>query len=248
MAASIQLHGVTLDYPIYSVRAQSLRNAMLNVAVGGRLMKTNADMTIVRALSNVGFKLEQGDRLGILGHNGSGKTSMLKVLAGVYEPTQGRVEISGRISSMLSMSIGIDPEASGLQNMRTLAMMQMMTNKEIDRRLPEFVEFSELGNFVHMPFKTYSAGMMARMTFAVATATGADILLMDEWIGAGDAAFQEKASARLNAVVESSGIVVLATHDPGLVSKVCNKVLVLDAGRQVFFGLLEDWQAQSAAA
>src|SRR4028119_932642 len=117
---SITVRGVTLDYPVYSVQAKSLRSAVLGAAVGGKLLKTNADMTVVRALSNIQFSLVQGDRLGIIGHNGSGKTSLLKVLAGVYEPTQGIVDIQGRVSSMLSMSIGLDPESTGLQNMRTL--------------------------------------------------------------------------------------------------------------------------------
>lgn len=245
---SITVRGVTLDYPVYSVQAKSLRNAVLNVAIGGKMLKTNNDLTIVRALSNVSFTLEAGDRLGIVGHNGSGKTSLLKVLAGVYEPDQGEVDIQGRISSMLSMSIGLDPEATGLQNMRSLIMMQSLSRKEIERRLPAIIEFSELGHFVHMPFKTYSAGMMARLTFAVATSTGAEVLLMDEWISAGDAAFQEKARERMQQVVSEAGIVVIASHDPNMIKRVCNKVLHLEGGRTVFLGAMEDWAAQSAAA
>lgn len=246
--SSITVKGVTLDYPVYSVQAKSLRNAVLNVAVGGKMLKTNNDLTVVRALTNVQFSLKDGDRLGIVGHNGSGKTSLLKVLAGVYEPSQGVVEINGRVSSMLSMSIGLDPEATGLQNMRTLTMMQQLSRKEIERKLPEIIEFSELGSFIHMPFKTYSAGMMARLTFAVSTAIGADILLMDEWLSAGDADFQKKAEKRMSEVVEKAGVVVIATHDPGLVDRVCNKVLVLSGGRTDFLGSVEEWRAQSGAA
>jgi lipopolysaccharide transport system ATP-binding protein len=245
---SINVRGVTLDYPVYSVQAKSLRNAVLQVAVGGKLLKTSNDLTVIRALSNVQFSLREGDRLGIVGHNGSGKSSLLKVLAGVYEPTQGVVEIDGRLSSMLSMSIGLDPEASGLQNIRNLIMMQSLSRKEIEQRLPDIIEFSELGHFIHMPFKTYSAGMMARLTFSVSTSTGANILLMDEWLSAGDAAFRDKAAARMDEVVKNAGIVVLATHDPDLVNRVCNKVLVLDSGRTEFLGSVEEWRSQTAAA
>lgn len=246
--SSIELNGVCLDYALYSVRAKSLRNAVANIAVGGKLMKGSNDITVVRAIANLSFKLQDGDRLAVVGHNGSGKSSLLKVLAGIYEPTAGAMTVNGRISSMLSLSIGLDHEASGLQNIKNLAMMQMMPRKEIARRLPEIVEFSNLGAFIHMPFKTYSAGMMARLTFAVATQMDAEILLMDEWLGAGDADFQAKAANRIDALVSNARILVLATHDPKLVHRVCNKVLVMDAGRAVFFGSTEDWIARSNAA
>ena len=246
--ASVELEGVTLDYALYGGRAQSLRNAVLNVAVGGRLMRGASDITVVRALSDLSFKINHGDRLALLGHNGSGKTSLLKVLAGVYEPTVGRVTVKGRISSMISMSIGLDVEASGLQNIKNLAMMQRMSNREIARRLPSIIDFAELGAFIHMPFKTYSAGMMARLTFAVATEMDADVLIMDEWLGAGDAEFQKKAQLRMVERVENAPIVVLATHDHGMAQRVCNKVLVMDAGRAVFFGDMSDWVERSAAA
>lgn len=247
MSSSIELHGVSLDYPLYSVRAKSIRNAVANIAVGGRLLRGSNDVTVVRAIANLSFKLEDGDRLALVGHNGSGKSSLLKVLAGIYEPTSGGLKVNGRISSMLSLSIGLDHEASGLQNIKNLAMMQMMPSKEIARRLPEIIEFSNLGAFIHMPFKTYSAGMMARLTFAVATQMDAEILLMDEWLGAGDADFQAKAAARIDGLVNNARILVLATHDPKLVTRVCNKVLVMDAGRAVFMGSTEEWIARSNA-
>lgn len=241
MTASIALSGVTLDYMLYSVRAKSLRNAVLNMAVGGKLLAAQNDITVVRSLNGISFKLEDGDRLGLVGHNGSGKTSLLKVLAGVYEPTSGIVDVKGRISSMISLSTGLDPEASGLQNIRNLAMMQMMSKREIERRLPDIVSFSELGAFIHMPFKTYSAGMMARLTFSVATSMDADVLIMDEWISAGDADFQHKARERMSDVVNNASIVVIASHDMNTVKRVCNKVMVMDAGRPTFFGSKEDW-------
>ena len=248
MTTSIDLKDVTLDYNLYSVRAQSLRNAVLNMAVGGRLMHSGKDVTVIRALSNLSLSLKEGDRLALVGHNGSGKTSLLKVLAGVYEPTAGVVDVRGKISSMISMSIGLDAEASGLQNIRNLAMMQMMPDREIKRRLPDIVEFSELGAFVHMPFKTYSAGMMARLTFSVATQMDADILIMDEWISAGDAEFQKKAAGRLTSMVDKAKIVVIATHDLKLAAAVSNRVMTMEAGVPTFLGTTAEWVERSSPA
>ncbi len=245
--SSISLRGVTLDYPVYSVRAKSLRGSLLNVAVGGSLMKNKSDMAVVRAISNLSFDLKEGDRLALLGHNGSGKSSLLKVLAGVYAPTSGVVKIDGRINSMISMSIGLDPEASGLQNIKNLAMMQMVSKKEIARRLPSIIEFSELGTFIDMPFKTYSAGMMARLTFSVATEIPGDIILLDEWLSAGDADFQVKANARMAGFVKDAKIIVLATHNFSMAQTVCNKCLVMEGGRAIFFGSTEEWARQSGA-
>jgi lipopolysaccharide transport system ATP-binding protein len=248
MTTSIDLKGVTLDYNLYSVKAQSLRNAVLNVAVGGRLIKSGRDVTTLRALSDINLSLREGDRIGLVGHNGSGKTSLLKVMAGIFEPTAGVVDVRGKVSSMISMSIGLDPEASGLQNIKNLAMMQMMPDREIKRRLPDIVDFSELGAFVHMPFKTYSAGMMARLTFSVATQMDADILIMDEWISAGDAEFQKKAAARLTSMVDKAKIVVIATHDRALAATVCNRIMNMEAGVPTFLGTTAEWIERSNAA
>jgi len=245
--ASIELNGVTLDYAIYSVRAQSLRSAMLDIAVGGRLLKNQQDVTVIRALSNLSLKVHEGDRLALIGHNGSGKTSLLKVLAGIYEPSQGVVDIRGRISSMINIGVGIDTEAPGTQNIRNLGMIQGMSRKEVERRLPGIVEFSELGPFIHMPVKTYSAGMLARLMFAVATDNDADVLIMDEWLSAGDANFVQKASDRVMKLVDKAKILVLASHDTNLVRRICNKVCVMNGGRVAFFGPTEEYFQSSPA-
>jgi lipopolysaccharide transport system ATP-binding protein len=243
---ALSIRGVTLDYSIYSVRAQSLRSAVTNMAVGGRLLRGPSDVTVVRALNNVSFKLSEGDRLGLVGHNGSGKTSLLKVLAGIYEPTRGEVHVDGRVMSMIAMGAGLDAEATGIQNIRNLALMQMMSNREIERRMPAIIDFCELGAFIHMPFKTYSAGMQSRLVFAVATELDMDILIMDEWIGAGDAQFMKKASERLTGRVQQAGIVVVATHDENLVRNVCNKVGVMEGGQLTYFGPVSEWNKAAA--
>ena len=246
--ASVELHGVTLDYAIYSVRAQSLRSAAMNLAVGGRLLRNQSDTTVVRALSNVSFKLGDGDRLGIIGHNGSGKTTLLRVLSGIYEPEHGLVDIRGKLVSMLSASVGLDFEAPGTQNIRNLAMLQGMSKKDIEQRLPRIVEFSELGAYIHMPIKSYSFGMLTRLVFSVAVESDADILIMDEWLSAGDASFMAKAGKRVDRLIERAKIMIIATHDIGLVRNHCNKVLVLNAGQTVYFGPTQDYFQQLAAA
>ena len=244
MSCSLRLDNVTLDYFVYSVRAQSLRNAVFNLAVGGKLYKNQGDVTVVRALENISVNLAEGDRLALIGHNGSGKTSLLKVMAGVYHPASGLVESKGTMTSMIAAGAGLDWEATGLQNIRKLGQMRLIPNKAIDAAIGPIVEFSGLGDFVRLPVKTFSAGMMARLMFACATEFEADILIMDEWLSAGDADFIHKARERMNSFVQKAKIVVLGTHDFDLVERACNKVLVLDAGRIAFYGPTEDWAAQ----
>ena len=244
MSCSLRLDNVTLDYFVYSVRAQSLRNAVFNLAVGGKLYKNQGDVTVVRALENVSINLGEGDRLALIGHNGSGKTSLLKVMAGVYHPASGRVESNGSMASMIAAGAGLDWEATGLQNIRKLGQMRLISNKAIDAAIGPIVEFSGLGDFVRLPVKTFSAGMMARLMFACATEFEADILIMDEWLSAGDADFIHKARERMNSFVQKAKIVVLGTHDFNLVEQACNKVLVLDAGRMAFYGDTQAWVAQ----
>ncbi len=244
--ASLTLSRVRLDYSIYSVRAQSLKNAIFGLAVGGKMFRAPGDITVVRALNDVSFELKDGDRLALVGHNGSGKTSLLRVIAGIYEETAGVMEIDGDITSMISITAGMDMEDTGLQNIRKLCMMRMLPKALVEERIPAIVDFSGLGDFVRLPVKTYSAGMLARLMFATATEFEPDILVLDEWLSAGDADFVAKAADRMNALVEKARIVVLATHDPSLVKRVCNKVCDLDAGSVAFFGSPAEWERRRA--
>ncbi len=241
MSKIIELMGVSLSYPIYSIKAQSLRNAVFNLAVGGKLMKDGRDVLYVHALDNVNFALNTGDRMGIVGHNGAGKTTLLKVLAGVYEPTKGRIDVHGRISSMVNIGLGVDGALTGRENIVTMGRRRGFTTKQILERMPAMIEFSELGQYIDLPMKTYSAGMQARLVFAVATSFDPDILLLDEWIGAGDAGFVDKAAAKMNDILAQSRVMVLATHSFDLIKKTCNKLLVLEGGKQLYFGDTENW-------
>jgi ABC-type polysaccharide/polyol phosphate transport system ATPase subunit len=237
----IQLTSVELSYPIYSMKAKSLRNAIVNLAVGGKLLKDGHDVIHVRALNGINFSLNDGDRLGIIGHNGAGKSTLLKVLSGVYEPDKGSVSVSGRVSSMIDINLGLDTDLTGIENIINMGRMRGYTLKQIQKKIPEIVAFSDLGQFVELPIKTYSAGMTTRLVFSVATSLEPDILLMDEWIGAGDAAFFAKAVERMNEIVKQSRVIVLASHNFSLIQNVCNKIIVLDGGKQVFFGDIKDW-------
>ena len=189
MTHQIKLTNVDLDYYVYSLRSQSLRSAVFNLAVGGRMYKAAGDVAAVRALSEINLEINEGDRIALVGHNGSGKTTLLKVIAGIYHPTRGELSIDGDITSMIAIGAGMDPEATGLRNIHKLGMMRRLSRKVIDSRIDAIADFSGLGDFLHLPVRTYSAGMQARLMFAVATEFDADILVLDDWLSAGDAAF-----------------------------------------------------------
>ncbi len=227
---SVSVTDLTLRFPVYGVDAKSLKKNIARVTVGGRLGASNTGSTEVTALSNLNLKLRAGDRLGLIGHNGSGKTTLLRALSGAYEPDEGQIEVRGRIAALLDLSLGIDPSATGVDNIRLRGRIAGMSSKEIEEKMDEIAEFSGLGPFLAMPMKTYSAGMQARLAFAVATAVEADVLLMDEWISVGDADFQKLAHRRLLNLVERAGILVLASHDTELLRLYCNKVMRLEGG------------------
>lgn len=238
---TVKLTSVDLSYPVYSMRAQSLRNTIANLAVGGALLKDGRDVIHVKALNNITLELHEGDRLGLIGHNGAGKSTLLKVLAGVYEPDKGLVEVRGRISSMIDIGMGLDAELTGRENIINMGRMRGYTTREVEKKMASIIEFSELGSFIELPIKTFSAGMTTRLVFAVATSLEPDILLMDEWIGAGDAGFFQKAVDRMNDILARSRVMVLASHNFSLIQNVCNKLLVLEGGRSVYFGDISGW-------
>ena len=241
MAHQIKLTNVDLDYFVYSMRSQSLRSAVFNLAVGGKMYKAAGDVAAVKALHDINLEINEGDRIALVGHNGSGKTTLLKVIAGIYHPTRGDLHIDGDITSMIAIDAGIDAEATGLRNIHKLGLMRRLSRKAIDARVEAIADFSGLGDFLHLPVRTYSAGMLARLIFAVATEFEADILVLDEWLSAGDAAFVQKAADRMHQMVEDAKIVVIATHDHDLVRRVCNRVCELQAGKIAFLGTTEDW-------
>ena len=234
--AIISVRALELDYPLYSVSSRSLRSVAA-LAIGGTLMRSrSASDLFVRALHGVSFDLEIGDRLAIMGANGSGKSTLLRVLAGIYEPTRGQVAVNGRITSLLEIGAGLDPEATGARNVRLLASLRGYSPWRMSTKVEEIIDFSGLGHFANMPVKSYSSGMLTRLLFAVATSFDHDVLLLEEWLSAGDAGFVKQATDRMLSVAEQSRVIVTATHSMDLAENLCNKVLHLDHGQPTFFG------------
>ncbi len=192
------------------------------------------------ALEGVSFELSQGDRLGILGRNGSGKSTLLRTLAGIYPPVRGRIEVFGGVASIFNASLGFVPDATGWENIFLRGAVMGLSLGEARALAPSIIEFAELGDWINEPLSRYSSGMALRLAFAITTAVSADILLMDEWLGAGDAEFIRKARGRMREVVEQSGLLVLATHNLQLMRNICNKAMILDAGKMTAFGEIED--------
>lgn len=228
--ASVSCRGLTIRFPVFGADAKSLKKHVAGVVVGGKL-SAYARVHEVTALSDINLELRAGDRLGLIGHNGSGKTTLLRALAGAYEPDGGEIEVHGRIAALLDLNLGIDPLASGLENIRLRGLLAGMNRRQIAERIDSIAAFTGLGDFLRLPVKTYSAGMQARLAFATATAVEADVILMDEWIAVGDSDFKQRARQRLLNLIERAGILVLASHDLELIKLYCNKVVRLDAGR-----------------
>lgn len=230
MTAKLTFENVTLRYPIYNSHSLSLRRNLVGIATGGRLMAGSGQVTQVTALEKVSFSLRSGDAVGIVGHNGAGKSTMLRTMAGIYTPLEGRIERVGRVATMFEVGAGMDPELSGYENIRRMGMMLGLPLKEINARIPEIEEFTDLGDFLQLAVRTYSAGMAMRLMFAVATCTTPDILLVDEVFDVGDEAFKERAAKRMREFIKSSQIFCLASHSPETIAEYCNRVFVLNHG------------------
>jgi ABC-type polysaccharide/polyol phosphate transport system ATPase subunit len=229
-AAELILEEVSVRFPIYSGGSQSLKKRLLFHGSGGRLGRDSHQRIVVDALSNISLSLRSGDRVALIGANGAGKSTLLRVMAGIYEPSNGTVMSHGRISPMLEINLGIDNELNGYDNIRLRGLILGQDVAEIEDRMPEIAEFTELGDYLDVPVRTYSSGMLARLTFAIATCFTPEILLLDEWILAGDATFLSKAERRLAAFIEKTSIVVLASHNAEVCKRWCSKGLWLDRG------------------
>ncbi len=239
--ARIALENVIADFPIYGTQP-SLRNALFGRVVGGvlRRQSEHGKRVVVRALENVTLTVNHGDQLGIVGHNGAGKSTMLRIFAGIYEPSAGRISIEGRVSPLFSTSPGLDLDDTGYENIVTCGLLLGMSRDEIEQKLPEIEAFSELSDYLALPARTYSTGMLVRLGFAIATAIDPEILLLDEELGAGDARFAEHAAKRVESLIERSSIVVLASQSVDLIRRICSRAILLDHGRVIADGPTEE--------
>jgi ABC-2 type transport system ATP-binding protein len=233
--ASITLNNASVEIPVFAAGNNSLKSTLLRKAVGGKFGHSGANL-LINALTNVSLDIRDGERIGLIGQNGAGKTTLLRVLAGVYPPTSGTAQVVGRVSPMFDLSLGMSADATGLENIRVCGALWGLKPAEVEAGVDDVVEFTELGDYLKIPVRTYSAGMLLRLSFAIATLRQPEILLLDEIIGVGDANFRAKAKARLSRMVSHAQILVVSSHSDDIIRDLCEKAIWLDKGGIVVFG------------
>lgn len=237
--AHISIRDASVEIPIYAVGNNSLKTTLLRKAVGGRFGKAGSNL-LVTALSDISLEISDGERIGLVGHNGAGKTTLLRVIAGVYPPTKGQVSITGRVSPMFDISLGMSPDATGIENIKICGALWGLTSEDIGAGIEDIIEFTELGDYLKIPVRTYSAGMLLRLAFAIATLRQPEILLLDEVIGVGDASFMKKAQTRLEKIAELANILVVSSHSDEIIRQLCNKAIWLTQGAIGAYGEVDE--------
>lgn len=238
--AQVNLRSVYVEFPVYNVNARSFKKSFLRMATGGAVMEDANKHIVVSALRDITLNFKHGDRVGLVGHNGAGKSTFLKLLAGIYEPTQGDIEINGSVSSLLDILQGMEGEFTGYENIMIRGMLLGLSRTEVKAKISEIAEFTGLGDYLAMPTRTYSSGMMMRLAFAVSAAINPEILLIDEVFGVGDADFIQKAQQKMVSLLNQSSVVVMANHSDETIKKFCNKALLLEGGTVKYFGDVDE--------
>jgi ABC-type polysaccharide/polyol phosphate transport system ATPase subunit len=234
--ARIELNGIGLTFRV----RQHLRLSLKEFVIGQMFRRSRNPLMEVRALSGLNLRVDKGDRLGVIGHNGAGKSTLLKLLAGVYRPTEGRMTVEGRISSLFDLVLGFESEATGWENIGYRSYLQGETPRSVRAKRDAIAAFSELGDFLNTPVRYYSAGMMVRLAFSIATAIEPEILLVDEVLSVGDLSFQEKARQRMGEMMDKAHLMVMVSHDLSTLPKVCNRGIWMDHGRLMMEGPMEE--------
>jgi ABC-2 type transport system ATP-binding protein len=235
---SIDIQDAYVDFPIFDAKSRSLKKAVLGKA-GGRI-GTDSKVPVIEALRGINLSLRQGDRVGLVGHNGAGKSTLLRLMSGIYEPTRGHARIQGKVAPVFDLGVGMDPEISGYENIMVRGLFLGMTRKQMQARVDDIADFSELGDYLSMPLRTYSTGMRVRLALGVVTSIDPEILLLDEGMGAVDAEFLAKARDRLNALVERSGMLVFASHSDEFLVDLCDTAIWMDHGEVRHQGQLRE--------
>ena len=225
----IETKQACVDFPIFDAKTRSLKKAVLGM-VGGNISDARK-VPVIEALRDIDITIEEGDRVALVGHNGAGKSTLLRLLSGIYEPTRGTATIEGRVAPVFDLGVGMDPEISGYENIMIRGLFLGMTRKQMDTRVDQIAEFTELGDFLSMPLRTYSTGMRVRLALGVVTSIDPEILLFDEGIGAVDAAFLEKAKGRLAELVERAGLLVFASHSDEFLRQLCTSAIWMEHGQ-----------------
>lgn len=238
--ASIACENVSVAFPLYGGGSRSLKKTLMHLGTGGRVARDASDRVCVQALSEVSLAIRHGERVGLVGRNGAGKTTLLRVLAGIYEPTHGAVRREGRVVPLFGPALGMDRETTGYENITLRGMLLGLDPDEIQDRTAEIGAFTELADYLAMPVRTYSSGMMLRLAFAISTCIDPEILLLDEWVSAGDSHFLDKAERRMDSVIDSASILVIASHSGELIKRLCTKAVLLEEGRVKAFGPVDE--------
>lgn len=238
--AKIELNNVSVQFPIYNLSARSFKKNFIRLATGGSVIKNDSQQIMIKALNNVSLTIHHGDRVGLIGHNGAGKSTLLKLLTGIYEPISGHIHIEGKINSLLNLMIGIESEHTGYENIYLRGTLLGLTHREINQQIEEIMAFTGLGDYLHMPTRTYSRGMLLRLALAISVNIKPEILLIDEIFGAGDANFIKQAQIKMVSLLKESSIVVMANHSDKLIKDFCNKAILLEGGEIKFFGNTKD--------
>ena len=236
---SIHTHDAWVEFPIFDAKSRSLKKTFLGKA-GGTIGRNTSNVLVIEALKDITLSLSTGDRVGLLGHNGAGKSTLLRLLSGIYEPTRGEAIVNGRVAPIFDLGVGMDPEISGYENIIIRGLFLGETRKKMQSKIEEIAEFTELGEYLSMPLRTYSTGMRVRLAMGVVTSIDPEILLLDEGIGAVDAEFLKKAQTRLQKLVERSGILVFASHSTEFLARLCKTAIWIDHGSIKMMGGIED--------
>ncbi|ADN00176.1 ABC transporter ATP-binding protein [Dickeya dadantii] len=229
MKKIIEAVNVSVEFPIYSSSQRSLKKMIFKRTVGGGFTDNTSYVT-VKALNNVSFDVHEGERVALIGHNGAGKTTLLRVLAGVYHPSSGAINIAGEVVSLIDMAMGMDSEATGYQNIYIRGILLGLKRKEIAKHIDYIIEFSELGDYINLPVRTYSSGMLLRLAFSIISILKPSVLLMDEWLTVGDTYFREKMGKKLEEMINNTSVLVLASHSKDIIKKYCNRFFLLQNG------------------
>jgi ABC-type polysaccharide/polyol phosphate transport system ATPase subunit len=233
----VELKGVRLSIPIYGHETRSLKKTLLGFGSGGRIAPDAVSgLFRVEALQDLDLAAHAGDRIGIVGVNGAGKSSLLRLIAGIYEPTAGEVIVRGTAAPLLDVGLGIEDDATGRENIMIRGTLLGLSRERLAAMEQGIVEFTELGPYIDLPVRTYSSGMRVRLSFAISVCIEPDVLLLDEWISTGDASFLRKAEDRLNHLIRNLKVLFFASHSRPILEHTCNKLLVLQAGRVAFYG------------
>lgn len=246
-AISIRLDGVDVDLPL-DKDLRGFFSHRRETSSGSSRVRVDKNGSYVQALSDVTLNVQAGHRVGLIGANGAGKSTLLRVMAGIYAPTRGKYAAEGKISTLLTSTVGMNANATGRENIFLSARTLGMSRAKIDAIEEGVIDFADIGEFIDLPLHTYSAGMRARLGFGIATALDPEILLIDEVFGVGDAAFKQKADARMTQIMQRAGILVMATHSDALIRQFCTSVCWLDQGRVKFYGDVKQGIALYAAS